>query len=220
MIDRDRLALGQIADDLGLVGLAHALEVGDRGVAVHLLTADGLVAVDDLAHALLDRGQVVEAERLAAGEVVIEAVLDVGADGHLGAREQLLHRLGQDVGGVVADDVEGLWGVAAQDLDLAAVIDRPLQIAELAVELDQDGALGEGRGDRGGDVAARDPVGEGTAGAVGKDQVDHGLTLQVPRGSLRGPCRAAGAGRIRTHPRGGICTAAWPRTRSRARGRT
>jgi hypothetical protein len=47
-------------------------------------------------------GQVVGRERLVAGEVVVEAVLDRRADGDLGAGEQLLHRLGQHVGGVVA----------------------------------------------------------------------------------------------------------------------
>jgi hypothetical protein len=56
-------------------------------------------------HHLLDLAQVVVGEA-AAGlvEVVIEAVVDRGTDGDLGAGEEALHRVGHDVRGRVADD--------------------------------------------------------------------------------------------------------------------
>ena len=110
-IDRDRLVAGDALDDLGLVGLADALEVGDG--LVDGPTPRGAIFSSRAtisAHALLDGREVVQRERLVAGEVVIEAVLDVGADGHLRAGEQLLHRLGQHVGGVVADHLQRLGG--------------------------------------------------------------------------------------------------------------
>ena len=83
-INADRLVTRDVADDLGLVGLADAFEMGDGLVAVPHLAVDRLVAVDDLLHAQFDLGEVVEAERRLAGEIVIEAVFDVGADGDLG----------------------------------------------------------------------------------------------------------------------------------------
>ena len=46
-VDADLLAQGQVGDDLGLVGLADGLEVGDGVVAVPDLPADRLVAFDD-----------------------------------------------------------------------------------------------------------------------------------------------------------------------------
>ncbi len=181
--------------------------------AVPHLAADLLVAVDDLAHALLDRRQVVQRERLVAGEVVVEAVLDVGADGHLRAGEQLLHRLGQHVGGVVADGVEGLGRLARDDLDRPAVRQRAVEVEQLAVELDQQGFLLQRGGDRGGDGPARRAVLETSAGAVGEFKVDHVSHLNPRPCSLgRG---AAGPGRTRSRRRVGIGTGAGRRARRR-----
>ncbi len=173
VIDRDRLAGRDALNDLGLVGLAHGVEVGDGRIAVDHFARDLFVAVDDLAHARLDRRQVVQGEGLVAGEVVEEAVLDIGADGHLGSGEQLLHRLGQQVGGVVADHLQGFGGVAGDDLDRPGALDRPVEVAQLAVQLDQQGLLFQGFGDRGGHVAAGDAVLELTAVTIGEFQVDH-----------------------------------------------
>jgi hypothetical protein len=83
-----------------------AFEAGDGLVARQDLAADLLVAIDDLGHPLLDLREVVRREGLVAGEVVIEAVLDGRADRDLRPGEQLLHRLGHHVAGVVAQGVE------------------------------------------------------------------------------------------------------------------
>ena len=142
-IDRDVLAGRDAADDLGLVDLADQLKVGDGRLAVPDLAHDRLVAVDDLLHARLDLGEVIQAERLLAGEVVIEAVLDSWADGHLRAGEQLLHRLSQDMAYVVADGFQRLGRIARQDLERAAVLQGAVDIQQLAVQFHQGGALGQ-----------------------------------------------------------------------------
>src|SRR5258708_738461 len=80
-INGDRLSAGDVADDLSLVGLADASEVGDSLAPVPHLARDRLVAIDDLAHARFDLGQVVQGERLVAGGGVIETVLDGGGGG-------------------------------------------------------------------------------------------------------------------------------------------
>jgi len=48
-VNRDHLVFRQVADDLGLVGLALAFEQADRLVAVPHLADQRLVALDDLA---------------------------------------------------------------------------------------------------------------------------------------------------------------------------
>ena len=59
-----------------------------------------------------------------AREIVIEAGLGRRAEGHLGLGIELLHRLGHDMGGVVADDLERFGRVAGDDGDLGVALDR------------------------------------------------------------------------------------------------
>ena len=66
------------------------------------------VRLDELRHASLDRRQVLLAEAALEGEVVIEAVLDHRPDGDLRRRVELLDRVGEQVGGRVADDLQAL----------------------------------------------------------------------------------------------------------------
>ena len=86
-------------------------------VGRQLVAHERLVGLDDLAHLGLDRGEVVVAERLAAGqlEVVVEAVLDRRADRELGAGEQLRDGLGHDVRRRVAQHVAAFFAVAGDD---------------------------------------------------------------------------------------------------------
>ncbi|MNS68507.1 hypothetical protein D3C72_1017910 [compost metagenome] len=173
LVDGDGLRARQVADQLGLVGLAHRLEMLDRRVAVPDLTLQRGAPVDDLAHLLFDLGEVVGREGLVAGEVVIEAVLDGRADGDLGAGEELLHGLGQHVGGVVTDGLQRLGIVAHQQAEVAVAVDDAVQVALLAVPDDQGRLLGQRGRDGGGHVAARRAGRILTHGAVGEFQFDH-----------------------------------------------
>ena len=56
-------------------------------------------------------------ERLLLGEVVVEAVLDHGADGHLRAGPQRLHRFRHHVRGVVPDQLERFRVGARDEID-------------------------------------------------------------------------------------------------------
>jgi hypothetical protein len=125
------LAGRDAADDLGLVVLALGLEVLNRLVARQHSAHHGLVLRSQLAHALLDGGQVLGREGALAGEVVVEAVVDDRADGHLRLGEQLLHGIGQQVRRAVADDLEAVGVLVGDDgqrrvgLEAVAEVDEP-----------------------------------------------------------------------------------------------
>ncbi|CAI8430745.1 MAG: Uncharacterised protein [Rhodospirillaceae bacterium] len=107
-VERDGLALGQIFDQLDLELLALGLEQRDGFVPADHLPLKGCVAGDHLVHLRLDHLEVVGGEGLFPVEIVVKAVFDRRADGDLRAGKQLLHRLGQHVGTVVADDLQRL----------------------------------------------------------------------------------------------------------------
>ena len=192
-IDSDHFVFGQVGDDLGLVRLADLAEVGDGVVAVPDLADDLLVPVHDLAHALLDQGEVVQAEGLVPGEVVIEAVLHRRPDGHLGAGKQLLHRLGHDVAGVMADHFQHVGMVPGQDLDLAPGLEDPVEVEEPAVHPDQHGLLGEGFRQAFGDGPAGDARLVAAHGTVGKLEFDRHRSWSFP-GALAGSGTFGGGG--------------------------
>ncbi len=176
VIDRDVLACGQVADDLGLVLFADAFEMRDRLRARPHLAGGRQVRFDELVHPRLDPGQIVGGEGLVADEIVEEAVFDVRADGDLGAGEQLLHRLRHQMRGVVADEIERLGLVLARDdADRIAVGERRGEIAHLAAHLDGERGLGETGADRGGEVSARASGRSGPHAAVGQGDADLGF---------------------------------------------
>ena len=186
-IGGDRLRARQVADQLGLEGLALAFEQGDGGLALPDLPDQLFIAVDNLGHLLLDGGEVVGRERFLAVEVVIEAVIDRRADGHLGTGEQLLHGLGEDVGRVVADGLEGFGIIAHDQFEVARAAQRPVEIALFAVQGDQGRALGQRGGDGGGHVTAGGVVGILARGAVGEFEVDHVFVFAGGTGSYFQP---------------------------------
>ena len=182
-VQRDVLAFGDAADDLGLVGLAHVLEVLDSLVARQHAARHRLVLGRELRHLLLDGGQVFRRERALVGEVVEEAVLDHRADRDLGVGEQFLDGVGQQVGRGVADQVEAV-GVLGRDdgqrlvaLDQVARVDQ-LRVARLAHAASERG-LGQARADGGGDIGHGDRLRELAFGTVGQLDGDH----------RRSPCR-------------------------------
>ena len=178
---------GQVLDQLGLVFLALRLEEGDGFVAVDHLALELGAAADDVAHLRFDGGEVVRGERLVAGEIVVEAVLDRRADGDLGAGIQILHRLGQHVGGVVADHVQRLGVAAGDEDDGGVVLDRGGEVENLAVELHRQGGAGEAGTDRLGHRGARHRRIELAHGTVGQGNGGHGsLVLMVVRGGVYG----------------------------------
>ena len=130
-VQRHVLAFGNAADDLGLVGLAHGLEVRDGLVARQHAARHLLVLGGELRHLLLDGGQVFRRERALVGEVVEEAVLDDRADRDLGLGEQLLDGVGQQVGRGVADQVQAVGVLGRDDGQRLVGLDQVARVDQL-----------------------------------------------------------------------------------------
>ena len=142
-VQADFLIGRQVANDLGLEGLAHFQEEVGGLVAIPHFTADILVAFDDLVHALFDRLEIFRGEGLLAVKVVIEAIFNGRADGHLGAGKQFLHGLGHDMGGVVADQLKSVRVFTGNDLHRAAGGQGEVDVLEDAIDLDGQGLFGQ-----------------------------------------------------------------------------
>ena len=186
-VQRDGLVARNALDDLRLVLLAPVAEEPDRLVAVPHLARDRLVAIDDLAHALLHALQILGGEGLLAREVVVEPVLDGGSDGDLGLRPELLDRLGEDVGRVVAQQLQRLPGIPGHDRDRRVGLDGGGEVAHRAVDLDRERRPGESLADARGDVGPRHRSVEVPGGAVGQCDTRHVVSvLQMMRRSPMG----------------------------------
>ncbi len=111
-VDRDG-GRGEAAQDLHLERLAPLLEERDGALPRHLLARERVVGLHDLAHGVLDAREILGRERLRLQEVVVEAVLDRGADGDLHLGEEPLHRLRHHVRRRVTERGQGL-GVAVE----------------------------------------------------------------------------------------------------------
>ncbi|GJE70498.1 hypothetical protein CHKEEEPN_2036 [Methylorubrum podarium] len=173
-VDLQILARGDRVHQLDLVALALVGEELLDVVARPDFLRERGIARDDLAHLRLDLREVLGRERLVLGEVVVEAVLDDGADRHLGAGPERLHRLRQHVGAVVADQFERPRVVAREELDRSVVLDDVVEVAHRAVERHGDRALGERLGDalHHGPTGHRGVVRAGVAVGEGQDGHD------------------------------------------------
>ncbi len=87
----------------------------------------------DRDHFLLDRLEVLGCERLRYVELVVEAVLDWGANAQLGGGEQLLDRLGRNVRARVPQDGEPLVAVDGHGLDVVHVCHLGSEVADLPI---------------------------------------------------------------------------------------
>ena len=138
-------------DDLGLVVLAHVLEELHGLVARHHAPADLQVRRGDFLHLRFELLEVFGREGTLEREVVVEAVLDDRADGDLRLRVDGLHRLGQQVRGGVADDLERRRILLRDDGQLRVFVDDEGRVDQLAVHAAGERRLGQSRADAGGD---------------------------------------------------------------------
>ena len=128
---------GLVIDEFELVRLVRELFAG---FIFGLVDAprEQLAFLDDLAHALFQRLQILRGERARHVEVVVEAVGDGRPDAELGLREHVLHRLRQHVRRRVPDDAATVVGVGGHRRHLDVAVRRPGQVAQPAVGVAHD----------------------------------------------------------------------------------
>ena len=89
--------------------------------------------------------EVFRRERLIAVKIVVEAVLDHRPDGDLRSRPQALYRFGEDVRGIMADELKHARVVAVEKFNFCVVFDRIGKIGKLAVERHRHRPFGKRR---------------------------------------------------------------------------
>ena len=94
----DDRVLRQIVDELHLVGLLLLLHQSQSLGPGQLKPLQLLLLLADLAHLPLQLGEVLGGEGAGGVKVVVEAILNGGADGQLHLGVEPLHGLGQHVG--------------------------------------------------------------------------------------------------------------------------
>ena len=122
-------------------------------------------------HFLLNRLEIALADRLHR-EIVVEAAIDGGADGRLGVGVERRDRLGQQMGGRVAEDVHASVAVPSDAGDVAVLMECGGQVALDAVDGRRHAAVLAAKG-VGDDFTCGDAGRVLIDGAVGQRDVDH-----------------------------------------------
>ena len=98
LVEGDVGVLRQVLDELHLVGLLLLLHELDGLLTGQLKALQLQLLLADLAHLGLESSQILGGEGAGGVKIVVEPVLDAGADGQLHLGVQPLHGLGQHVG--------------------------------------------------------------------------------------------------------------------------
>jgi hypothetical protein len=203
---------GLLLDQLHLERLAALREERERFVARPDLPLEDVVGRRHLAHACLDRLEVLGHERARHDEVVEEALVDRRTDAALHVGEERRHRRRQQVRRRVAIELQRFGRLVGDDADPRVLGQRERQIDHAIVDERRKRRFGEtGRdvGRDGGDGSARRHL---SARAVGKR--DRDLRHERLAGVSRGPS----ALRLSSLAQG-IRLAEWPAMSERVAGR-
>ena len=130
-VDGDLLVVADLAQALQLERVVREEVAGL--LARHHLALEGVIGLDHGGHALLDGRDLLRREGLGDVEVVVEAVVDRGAEADPGGRHELAHGGREDVGRRVAEHAQRLRVALGQQPDLGAVRKRAREVADFAV---------------------------------------------------------------------------------------
>ncbi len=157
---------GQVADQFQLVRLVCKEDFGF--LLGHLAPLERLVFGDQSLHLGGELGQIVLPHRLREIEVVVEAVLDGGADRHLGAREEPGGGFRKNVRRGVADHVQTFTRRCGKDAHLVAFDERGGEVHDPLPHTRGYRRFGQSRPYRGRDVRRRGPLGDRDFRSIGQ----------------------------------------------------
>ena len=159
LVEADDGVLGEVADELHLIGLALLLHEGDGFRTGQLKPLQLQILPLDLLHGFFDLLKVVGGEIEGGIEIVVEPVLGGGTDGQLHLGPEALDGLGQDMGSGVPIGPAAVGVLKGQQPQAAVLFDGQKGVGTDAVDLAADNGLlqllGQGRGDVQGRAAVR-----------------------------------------------------------------
>jgi len=174
-IPRDDLVLGNIRHQLHLEVFPHRLEPGHRIIAEQFLADHGKILSTDPPHFGLDGLQVFGREEFFDQEIVVEPVLDHGADTHPGRREQVLHSLRQQMGRGMADHLQTFGILAGDQGHPGSILKWTTKIHNLPIRPNRQRGLQKARTDGGRQILTGGAVAQFADRVVGKSYLDgHG----------------------------------------------
>ena len=143
-----------LLDMFALVVLASSLELLESLRLGHLTTNHGLVLLSQLAHLLLNLGEVVLRDDLTLGRhyIIEETILDSRAETELDARIKFLECLGQQVGRSVPKSVLAFLVFELIKRDRSISIDGAVQLYCFAIDTARYNVASESRRNALGDL--------------------------------------------------------------------
>src|SRR6266571_1329406 len=180
-VQRDLFVRWNRGDDLRLVALADGFEVLNRLVAQPDLARHREVFFRQFRHAPFDGVEIVWRERPLERKIVVEAVLDHRADGHLRFGKQVLHGIGEQVRSGVPQNLDALLVALGHYGELAIVVETERGIDQLAVHPSRERGACQTWPDGLRDLSHGDGPGKTLYGAVGKANVRHGRIVKTNR---------------------------------------
>ena len=168
-------AVLQCLDQLNFVLVALLGECTQCLSLSHFGAYDSLLGASQLGHLLLDTRQVALGDGHGAIDVVVETALDRGTDTELDTGIECLQSLCQQVRRGVPECVLTLIIVPFEQLHVAVIIDRQVQVTNLAINLSRQHLLCQTLADALGDLHRRSPFGILTNAAVGESDFHHCL---------------------------------------------
>ena len=128
------LLLGDLLQKFHLVGFVFAPEIVDRLLPAHVVAPEGQILGRQLGHVGFNLRQVFRGKRLGHAKVIVKARFDGRADGHFDPGKQVPHRLGHQVGGGMAHDLQTLGAVQADGGEGAIGRERQGQVHQIPVD--------------------------------------------------------------------------------------
>ncbi|MNS67489.1 hypothetical protein D3C72_1007440 [compost metagenome] len=194
-----------ILENLGLVGLALAAELGSQRADLagrHHAAVHVELGLGEALHLFFDLLEVFGGEGALVVEVVEEAGIGDGADGDHRALEEVLDGVGHQVGGAVAQDLQRVGVVGGDDLDRVSVLEGPRAVHQLTVHPAGHGFFRQAPADRLGQSEDGGASRNLTAGTIREDHADRG---SIDRRHNQSPCRKNGVKRSHFNPQAAPC---------------
>ena len=166
-IERHLLTRRDGTNQFRLVLLTLIKEELDRLVAIPDFARHRNILLREFGHALFNGRQIFRREGALVGKVVIKAVVHHRPDRYLRLREELFHRIGQQVGRRVANDFQAVRILVGNDCQIDIAVNQIGSIDQLAIHFAGQCRTRQTSADAGSNFGNGDRLLEGADGTIG-----------------------------------------------------